>query len=223
MRDLRNAARRLVEAGWIDRIVEGPGDGEAAAALHRRWFGVPAPRAHAATAAQVASTLAGFEACRTRYVLHADADVMVGRLDRGHDYLADMLAAMAGDPEALTVAFNIAMDRDRPYTGCGASGAWRVEVRAGMIDRFRLCDSCPLPNRLDGDRLALPWYRALDRAVAQGNGRSLRGGDRRTFYVHPPKRAQEGHVAVARGARSHRARGGPERSGGTSGMDRRPR
>ena len=186
LRDLRNAARRLVEAGWIDRIVEGPGDGEVAAALHRRWFGIPAPRAHAATGAQVASTLAGFEACRTRYVLHADADVMVGRLDRGHDYLADMLAAMVSDSKALTVAFNIAMDHDRPYTGCGASGAWRVEVRAGMIDRVRLRDACPLPNRPDGDRLALPWYRALDRAVAQGGGRSLRGGDRRTFYVHPP-------------------------------------
>ena len=186
LRDLRDLARRLVEAGWIDRIVEGPGDGEAAAALHRRWFGLPAPRAHAATGAQVASTLAGFEACRTRYVLHVDADVMVGRLDRAHDYLADMLAAMAGDPEALTVAFNIAMDHDRPYTGCGASGAWRVEVRAGMIDRVRLRDGCPLPNRPEGDRLALSWHRALDRAVAQGNGRSLRGGDRRTFYVHPP-------------------------------------
>ena len=186
LRDLRNAARRLVEAGWIDRIVEGPGDGEAAAALHRRWFGVPASRTHAATGAQVASTLAGFEACRTRYVLHADADVMVGRLDRGHDYLADMLAAITGDPKALTVAFNIAMDHDRPYTGRGASGAWRVEVRAGMIDRVRLRDACPLPNRLDGERLALPWCRALDRAVAQGNGRSLRGGDHRTFYVHPP-------------------------------------
>ena len=186
LRDLRNVARRLVEAGWIDRIVEGPGDGEAAAALHRRWFGIPAPRAHAATGAQVASTLAGFEACRTRYVLHADADVMVGRRDRGHDYLADMLAAMVSDPKALTVAFNIAMDHDRPYTGCGASGAWRVEVRAGMIDRVRLRDACPLPNRLDGDLLALPWYRSLDRVVAQGNGRSLRGGDCRTFYVHPP-------------------------------------
>ena len=186
LRDLRNAARRLVEAGWIDRIVEGPGDGEAAAALHRRWFGISAPRAHAATGAQVASTLAGFEACRTRYVLHADADVMVGRLDRGHDYLADMLAAIADDPKALTVTLNIAMGHDRPYTGYGASGAWRVEVRAGMIDRVRLRNACPLPNRLDGDRLALPWHRALDRAVAQGSGRSLRGGDRRTFYVHPP-------------------------------------
>ena len=194
LRDVRNVAHRLVDAGWLDRIVEGPGDGEVSATLHRRWFGVPAPRAHAATGAQVASTLAGLEACRTRYVLHVDADVMVGRPDRAHDYLADMLTAMVGDSKALAVAFNIAMDHDRPYTGCGVSGAWRVEVRAGMIDHVRLRDACPLPNRLDGDRLALPWYRALDRAVAQGDGQSLRGGDRRTFYVHPPN-ACKGDVA----------------------------
>ena len=198
-RVLRDVANHLVEAGWIDRIVEGPGDGDGAVALHRRWFGIPAPRAHAATGAQLASTLTGFEACRTRYVLHADADVMVGRLDCAHDYLADMLAAMVGEPVTLTVAFNIAMDHDRPYTTCGASGAWRTEARAGMIDLDRIRDACPLPNRLDGDQLVLPWHRALDRAVAQGAGRSLRGGDRRTFYVHPPnarKRDAEQWLAV---------------------------
>ena len=186
LHELRNEARRLVGAGWIDRIVEGPGDGEAAAALHRRWFAVPATRAHAATGAQVASTLAGLDACRTRYVLHADADVMVGRLDRSHDVLADMLAVMASDPGALTVSFNIATDRDRPYSERGPAGAWRTETRAGMVDLTRLRGVLPLPNRLDGDRLALPWHRALDRAVEQGAGRALRGGDRRTFYVHPP-------------------------------------
>ena len=42
---LREVANHLVETGWIDRIVEGPGDGDAAAAQHRRWFGIPAPRA----------------------------------------------------------------------------------------------------------------------------------------------------------------------------------
>ncbi len=74
---LRREARRLKDAGWIDRIVEGPGDGEAAAALNRRWFGIPSANAHAATGAQISSTLAGFEACGTRYVLHVDADIMV--------------------------------------------------------------------------------------------------------------------------------------------------
>ncbi|MDE0174258.1 MAG: glycosyltransferase [Defluviicoccus sp.] len=183
---LRREARRLKDVGWIDRIVEGPGDGEAAAALNRRWFGIPSERAHAATGAQVSSTLAGFEACETRYVLHVDADVMIARMDRGHDYMAEMLAVLAGEPGALTVALNIAMDRERPWTDRGPRGAWRTEARAGMIDLARLRDARPLPNRTDGDRLALPWHRALDRAIEAGAGRSFRGGDRRTFHVHPP-------------------------------------
>ena len=183
---LREAAHRLVEAGWIDRIVEGPSDGKTTAVLHRAWFGISCPLAHAATGAQTASMLAGFEACAARYVLHVDADVMIGRLDRNHDYLAEMIAVLAGDPEALTVSLNIASDRDRPYSTEGGSGPWRVETRVGMLDLFRLRRARPLPNALDGDRLALPWHRALDQAVRGGAGRSWRGGDRRTFFVHPP-------------------------------------
>ena len=183
---LRREARRLTDAGWIDRIVEDPGDGAAAASLNWRWFGVSSPYAHAATGAQVSSVLAGFEACRTRYVLHVDADVMVARTDRDHDYLAEMQAVLTGESGALTVAFNIAMEHDRPYTNRGTRGEWRTEARAGMIDLARLRDARPLSNRSDGDRLVLPWHRALDRAIETGAGRSFRGGDRRTFYVHPP-------------------------------------
>ena len=199
LRSLREAACRLAEAGWIDRIVEGPGDGDATAALHRAWFGISCPLAHAATGAQTASALAGFEACAARYVLHMDADAMIGRLDRNHDYLAEMVAVLAGDPEALTVSFNIASDLDRPYSAEGESGPWRVETRAGMFDLFRLRRARPLPNALDGDRLALPWHRALDQAVRGGAGRSWCGGDRRTFFVHPPnarKRDREAWFAT---------------------------
>ena len=186
LRGLRRAARRLAQAGWIDRIVEGPGDGEVASALHRAWFGVSCPLAHSAAGAQTASTLAGFEACAARYVLHADADAMIGRLDREHDYLSEMAAVFAGDPKALTVSFNIASDRDRPYSAEGKSGPWRTEARVGMLDLFRLRRVRPLPNARRGDRLAFAWHRALDRAVRLGAGRSYRGGDRRTFFVHPP-------------------------------------
>ena len=254
LRDLRDVAHRLVDAGWLDRIVEAPGDGSATAALHRRWFAIPCPRTHNADGAHVASLLTGFEACATRYVLHVDADLMIGRLDRDHDHLADMLAVMEADPEALTVSFNVAMAHDRPCTadegsgaehdrpcitgatsgaeheqppageGSGAehdrpctagegsgpkhdrsciagatsgaeheqppagegSGAWRTEARAGMIDLARLRTVCPLPNWLDEGRPALSWHRSLDVAVRRGAGRSYRGGDHRTFYVHPP-------------------------------------
>ena len=241
-RDLRDVAHRLVDAGWLDRIVEAPGDGRVTTALHRRWFAIPCPRTHNAAGAHVASLLTGFEACATRYVLHVDADLMIGRLDRDHDHLADMLAVMEADPEAITVSFNVAMAHDRPYTvdeGSGAehdrpciagatsgtehdqprtasegsgpkpdrpciagttsgaeheqprtagdgSGARRTEARAGMVDLARLRTACPLPNWLDEGRPALSWHRSLDVAVRRGAGRSYRGGDHRTFYVHPP-------------------------------------
>ena len=45
---VRNVANHLVKSGWIDRVIEGPRDGVAAAALRRRWIGISAPRAHAA-------------------------------------------------------------------------------------------------------------------------------------------------------------------------------
>ena len=183
---LHDAANRLVETGWIDRVVECPGDGSATAALNQRWFGVSCPCVHSVTGVQVTSTLAGFEACATRYVLQMDVDAMVGRLDHDHDYLAEMLAVLAGDPEAITVSFNIAMEHDRPYTTSGEAGPWRTEVRAGMIDLTRFRAVCPLPNTLQDGRLALTWYRSLDKAIRQGAGQSYRGGDHRTFYVHPP-------------------------------------
>ena len=55
-----------------------------------------------------------------------------------------------------------------------------------MLDLVRLHTALPLPNQMSGDRLEFPWHRALDRAMAAGAGRSWRGGDWRTFYVHPP-------------------------------------
>ena len=188
LEQLREAANASVDAGWIDRIVVGPDDGEVTATLHERWFGIPCRLAHAQTGAPLASTLAGFEACTTPYVLQVDADAMVGRRDREHDYLADMLEAVQSDPDGLTAAFNIAVDKDRPYTPDGPDGPWRVEVRAALIDLRRLRETRPFPNRVDerSGRLALPWHRAADRAIQAGAGRSYRGGDRRTFYVHPP-------------------------------------
>ena len=191
-RDLLDAARRLVATGWLDRIVEAPGEGDATAALNRRWFALDTPHTHTAAGAHVAPLLAGFEACATRYALHVDADIMVGRLDRQHDYLRDMLAVLRGDPQALTVVFNIAQEHDRPYTAENDTKPWRTESRAGLVDLARLRTALPLPNSLDAGRLALSWHRSLDVAI-QGTsrgkpsaGRSYRGGDHRTFYTHPP-------------------------------------
>ena len=194
-RDLLDAARRLVETGWLDRIVHAPNEGPDTAALHQRWFALECTHAHTTRGAHVAPLLAGFEACRTPYVLQADVDIMVGRLDRGHDYLHEMLAVMRGDPKTLTVAFNIAHERDRPYTADNGAKPWRSEARAGLVDLARLRTVLPLPNTLAAGRLALSWHRAMDVAVQRGAGRSYRGGSHRTFYTHPPNARKGDTVA----------------------------
>ena len=185
-RGLLESARHLKDAGWLDRIVEAPSEGSATVALHRKWFALDCPHTHTAKGVHVAPLLAGFEACATPYVLHMDADIMVGRLDRDHDYLGDMTAVMRDDPQALTVAFNIAQERDRRYTADNGTVPWRAEARAGLVDLNRLHTVLPLPNKLDAGHLTLSWHRSLDVAIKQGAGRSYRGGDHRTFYVHPP-------------------------------------
>jgi len=198
---LTQEAARLQDEGWIDRVIDGPNEAAEVCELYRRWFEVEATDTHAVTGAQVASTLAGFEACRTRYVLQVDADILVGREDRSHDYLADMSDALEADKQAVTVAFNIASHEDRPYTASPptSDSPWRVEVRFALLDLDRLRGTRPWPNPLRGHALELPWHRALDRALAEGRGHSLRGGSRRTFFIHPPnerKRNREDWLSI---------------------------
>lgn len=176
------AVKRLLARGLVDRVVEAPADGRD---LNRRWFGLDVPGTHTRAGVPVAATLAGFEACVCDLILQVDSDLMIGRRDRAHDYLGEMLAAMEADPKAATVALNIAQREDRPYTAAGENGPWRVEVRGSLVHRGRLRAALPFPNTDDGGCPGLTWYRSVDRAVKDGQLNSLRGGDRRTFFVHP--------------------------------------
>ncbi|MEM4235352.1 MAG: hypothetical protein QXU75_09445, partial [Candidatus Methanomethylicaceae archaeon] len=60
---LRAAAKRLLESGWLDRIVEGPADGPEVAAINQQWFSLQTPHGHLENGTQITSTLAGFNAC----------------------------------------------------------------------------------------------------------------------------------------------------------------
>lgn len=182
----RETAQRLLEQGLVDRVLDGPERGAPSSRVNARWFGISTPATHAATGAQVTSTLAAFDACRSRYVLQVDVDSMVVRCAQGHDYLADMMGALLDDPRAVTVSFNTCQDKLRIYTSEGREGAWRTEVRFSLLDRIRLERLLPLPNELETGQLALPWHRSLDLAIRRGDATSLRGGDPRTYYVHPP-------------------------------------
>ena len=131
---LRAQALVLQAQGWIDRIIIAPSDRTTCLDLAARWIGHDSAGTHAANGAPLAAILAGFEACRTPYLLQVDLDVIVARRDPGHDYLAEMVSALRGDPLAVTVAFNIAHGNDRPYTATGPQGPWRVESRIALLD-----------------------------------------------------------------------------------------
>src|SRR3546814_1338106 len=62
---------------------------------------------------------------------------------------------------------------------------WSSDVcSSDLLVRIRAL--LPLPSALSKNDSPMPWHRALDLAVAQGQCNSLRGGDRRTLFVHPP-------------------------------------
>ena len=182
--EVENSARTLRHEGWIDRVVKAPIGKAASTAINEQWFGLSSTQSHAENGAQVAATLAGFSDIRTRYVLHADSDCLVGRQDPRHDYLSEMVSALRSN-QAVTAAFNIPHRQTRPFTTKSVSGSWRVESRLGVVDLEMLGDLRPLPNEARNDGLALPWHRSLDVRLSETTATSLRGGSAQTYYVHP--------------------------------------
>ncbi|MDQ2820152.1 MAG: glycosyltransferase [Pseudomonadota bacterium] len=198
---LRSEAATLQAQGWVDVIVEAPSDPADCARLNTRWLGRNDPATHAANGAQLSAVFAGFEACRTTYVLQADLDVMVGRSDVAHDYLHDMVQALVDDDRAVTVAFNIAQASDLPYSPQGKDGPWRVESRLCLLQMARLKTLLPLTMSASVSVSSNPlpaWHRALDEVVGRGLAHSLRGGDRRTFFIHPANDRKSDSTTLSR-------------------------
>ena len=187
----RDAVDRLLNEEWIDRVVETPRKAERIKSLNQRWFACDTTATHAANGAQVAAVLAGFESCAADYILHVDSDAMICRRDERHNYLSEMTEPLETDPRGLTVSLNIAHQEDRPYTNEAGGRPWRIESRGGLIRRSRLLEGRPYENPAADGVLSLTWYRSVDMAVKSGRWHSYRGGDRRTFYIHPPNTLKE--------------------------------
>lgn len=182
----RAALQKLLEEGVIDRVVYAPYDEESIRRVNKSWFGVDAQVTHAINGQNVYPTLFGLEECDSDYILQVDSDLLIGRLNRHHDYLGEMIEVLEKDPDALTVSFNIFQNESKPYTFEGPKGDWRLEVRGCLLHKDRLLSILPMENKLEGDRLELPWHRAFDRFVTKSEYRSYRGADRRYFFIHVP-------------------------------------
>jgi len=180
---LMEKARKLVADGIIDEIwiTPDPEDKGTNASINKDWFGVDCDATHTIKGVPLTPQLWGFENVKTRYVLQMDADVIIGR-DQKHNVIGEMLEAIKKE-KVFGVGFNIPQPKGatfKPY-----DGQYVPEVRLGLIDLERLKKNRPFPNDVEDGKLTLGWYRSVEKYQGENDWRSLRGGDPRSYYIHP--------------------------------------
>ena len=202
---LKSELDALQDDGWVDRVVWAP----KANLTIQDWFGFGAATPGRAANGQPTSTiLAGLDACQSRYVFHADVDVIIQR-DHRHDYLRQLVDILDSDAQAVTVTLPTPRRRMAPSRSDDQGHPWRVEARCGLLDLDRLRLLRPLPNSADARALALPWHRALDAVCKNRRATSWRVPDLGTSFVHVPNALKLERSAIPRLLQASETRGAP--------------
>ncbi len=184
LRELREVGKRLMREGFIDKCIELPD--EEIAPTNYRWFGIYTEETHSASNVPITPQLHAFELAKGEYILQLDCDVLICRLDNTHSFLDDMIKAMEENKNAISVGFNIPKKEDIHFVDYHApEGGYKPEVRFSLMNKERLIKSRPWPNELKGGKLKYSWYQALHLHQKETGLVSLRGGDSRSFFVHP--------------------------------------
>ena len=179
-------AEKLKLDGVVDRIHVAPTDEETIRRSYQAWFNINSCSTHTVANAPLFPQLWGFEQVSTQYVLQCDTDVLIGRRDWGHDYLADMVTALEQTFEALGVGFNIPHPLEStPNPYYAVPGHYVPEVRCGLLDLARMHSCYPIENSVVDGKPELTWHRAFEKHQIKHGLKTLRGGDPRTFYIHP--------------------------------------
>lgn len=182
---LLQEANRLIDANIIDRYILLPE--EEVPLVNERWFGIASRCTHSQHKAPVTSQLYLFEEAHGKYILQMDSDVLIGRDDLMHNFLEDMVHEMEVHPEVVSVGFNIYQSKGinfKPYFGY-EDGGFAPEVRMGLFDKERILAMRPFYNRRLNKGWEYTWFRAMHLKQKELSISSVRGGDRRTFYIHP--------------------------------------
>ncbi len=186
LRVLKKNAAMLHESGVIDEFLIAPSDEEIVQGVLARWFGIPKiGSTHTRNGAPLFSQLWAFEQIETRYVLQADVDVLIGRKDGAHDYLSEMLTAIH-EEQTWCVGFNIPQKKSgfAPYQS--RPEGFVPEIRLGLLDLQKVRAQLPLMNREVNGTLLDMWHRSMEKAQLNNKMQSVRGGDDRSFFIHPP-------------------------------------
>ena len=186
LENLMEQIHRLIAEQIVDRFVILPT--EEIADVNERWFGIRTDMTHSIKGVPITPQLYAFEQAKGEYIFQMDSDVMIARKDLSHSYLEDMVSEMEKNEKVVSVGFNICQNFDiayKPYFGF-EDGGFVPEVRMGLFHKQRLFSLCPLPNSLDkSDKLQLSWHRAMHQKQKESEFCSIRGGDGRSFFVHP--------------------------------------
>ena len=176
--------KRLIQDGIVNAFIEMPQD--QVANINQRWFNVCTIETHTFTNIPVAPQLFAFEQAKGDYILQMDCDVLIGRSDFSHSYLTDMITALDENDKAVSVGFNIPKEKDVTFVEYHApQGGYKPEVRFALLHKERLLQSRPWSNELVDGKLKFSWYQSLHKHQKETGIASLRGGNPRTYYIHP--------------------------------------
>lgn len=183
LKKLLEKIEKLKENNIIDRYVIF--DKSKTEELNKRWFNINTAESHTISKAPLAPQLYAFEQCKGDYILQMDSDVLIGRKDYNHSFLSDMLSEFDKNENVISIGFNIAHKETNHYFGF-TDGGFVPEVRMGLLHKQRIFNLFPLPNTAGKDgKPELTWHRSLLKMQKESDKVSIRGGDHRSFYIHP--------------------------------------
>jgi len=184
--NLEKAISRLKRFGYIDRVVYSPVDPAIIDQMYIRWFGIHSSITHSANGSPLVAALTLFESVQTQYVLQVDSDVMIHRSEPRENSIQKMIDYLKSYSEAVTISLPIASGDSWEHTEYSNGKPHRIEVRGAMFDITRLLALRPLPNEAIDGTLQKGWHRSLDEKLLKTNNKSLRYGDSKFWFMHPP-------------------------------------
>lgn len=183
LKELLEKIKKLKSNNVIDRYILF--DQTKTFELNKQWFDIETEASHTISNAPLAPQIYAFDQCMGDYILQMDADVLIGRKDYCHSFLSDMLSEFDKNKNVISVGFNIPNKATNVYFGF-TNGGFVPEVRLGLLHKQRIYNLFPLPNSVDENgKPELTWQRSLFKKQIERNKVSIRGGDHRSFYIHP--------------------------------------
>ena len=155
--------------------------------INQKWFGLDTNATHTIKKVPVTAQLYAFEKAKNDFVLQVDCDAMIGRLSKKHSFLNDMISEIKKNESVLTVGFNIYKGKETSFTSYFGfeNGGFVPEVRFCLLKKSRIEKVLPLKNEILDNSFKLSWYRALENHQKETKTCSIRGGDNRSFFIHP--------------------------------------